>query len=715
MKRKVEIFTVIVAALVSLLVVESSYGEIEAKKNASGQTLEEIVVSGSRESEPLKEMPKGIGIVKKEEIQAVKPAQPSEILNRVPGVWVAPTAGEGHMTAIRQPLNTSPVYLYLEDGVPIRSTGFFNHNALYEMNLPAAQRIEVIKGPATALYGSDAIGGTINVLTRPAPTKLEFDINPEVGGYGWYRLLATGGDTWDKNGVRLDLNVTHSDGWRQRTGYDRQGGTARWDKALSETSTLKTVISFFNIDQKTGGANGLLKADYNQKPYYNYQTFDFRKVKAFRVSTEFEKDLGGGTLVSLIPYFRENEMNLLPGWGIFKSGSSYYGYESTTRFYSLGLLSKYRHDFSTLKTRLIAGIDIDYSPGQYDERRLQAFKTGDQFTSYSFVTNTNNNYDFDAAFKELSPYVQTESTPFEKMRVTLGARYDNLAYGYSTNLAPNSNRPDNTDRYFSHISPKVGFTYEFAKELNAFASYTNGFRAPSANDLFRGSSGTASTSVKLKPIKVDSYEAGFRGVISEVLSYEISAYLMQKEDDLVSYSPATNVTQRLNAGKTEHKGVEIGFGIQPVKELRLDTSYSHATHKYVDYVASSSVNYSGKEMSLAPRDIVDVRLAYIPSTLNGGRMEFEWIRLGSYWMNDANTEKYNGHDIFNFRTSYNINKQWELYGRVMNIANRLYAYTATKSGSDPALYCSGAPRTLFVGLTYRFGQTSNKEDSETGK
>lgn len=129
------------------------------------------------------------------------------------------TAGEGHITSIRQPLTTNPVYLFLEDGIPIRSTGFFNHNALYEINIPGAERVEITKGPSTALYGSNAIGGTINVLTRPSPLKPEIEINPEIGSYGWYRLLASGGNTWGNNGFRLDLNNTHSDGWGERSGY----------------------------------------------------------------------------------------------------------------------------------------------------------------------------------------------------------------------------------------------------------------------------------------------------------------------------------------------------------------------------------------------------------------------------------------------------------------------------------------------------------------
>ena len=75
----------------------------------------------------------------------------------MPGVHVNVTGGEGHMTAIRQPITTSAVYIYLEDGIPTRSTGFYNHNVLYEINVPQLAGIEVSKGPGSALYGSDAM------------------------------------------------------------------------------------------------------------------------------------------------------------------------------------------------------------------------------------------------------------------------------------------------------------------------------------------------------------------------------------------------------------------------------------------------------------------------------------------------------------------------------------------------------------------------------
>ncbi len=128
--------------------------------------LPDVTVTATREGQALTETPAAVGIIPRESIERTRPNHPSQIIGQVPGAAVAVTNGEGHTTAIRQPFTTNPVYLFLEDGIPIRSTGFFNHNALYEINIPQAGGIEVTRGPGSALYGSDAIGGIVNVLTR---------------------------------------------------------------------------------------------------------------------------------------------------------------------------------------------------------------------------------------------------------------------------------------------------------------------------------------------------------------------------------------------------------------------------------------------------------------------------------------------------------------------------------------------------------------------
>jgi outer membrane receptor protein involved in Fe transport len=125
----------------------TSNGEagLEVRLATRALPVAELVVSATREAQSRARTPATIGVVEGEQLRQERPTHPSEVLGKVAGVWVNVTGGEGHMTAIRQPLTTDPVYLYLEDGVPTRSTGFFNHNALYEINVPQAERIEVVK------------------------------------------------------------------------------------------------------------------------------------------------------------------------------------------------------------------------------------------------------------------------------------------------------------------------------------------------------------------------------------------------------------------------------------------------------------------------------------------------------------------------------------------------------------------------------------------
>lgn len=681
-----------------------------AEEEKEAEKLEDIVVTGTREAESAKEVPQTVGAVKGEEIKELKPSHPKEALNRVPGVWITSTAGEGHITAIRQPLTTNPVYLYLEDGIPVRSTGFFNHNALYEVNLPGADRIEVTKGPGSALYGSDAIGGTINVMTRPASLTPEIELNPEIGEYGWYRILFSASNTWGNHGFRLDLNDTHSDGWRESTEYDRQSVTFRYDYTKDAATSVKTVMAYSHIDAEEAASN-LSESDFEQRPWYDYATFNHRKVDAFRISFDIEKEVYEGKgLISVIPYYRDNEMDLFPGWGIFttisKGKSYYYGYHSETKFQSFGLLTKYRHDFEPMKARLIFGIDMDYSPGEYYERRIQATRDSKslKYTNYDYVSSTTNNYDYDATFTGVSPYVHVEVSPLEKLRLTLGARYDDMEYDYDTHLSANSNRPESTEKSFSHLSPKIGLNYTFTKDISAFLAYNNGFRVPSAGDLFKGNNGTASTSVDLDPIKIDSYETGIKtNWFNNILVFDASVYLMQKEDDIVSYKPTSATTQRLNAGETEHKGIEVALGIRPIKEVGFDVAYSYAKHTYEEYRVSSTVDYSGNEMPQAPRTIVNTRLYYAPQILNGGKLELEWVKLGKYWLDDANTEKYDGHDLLNVRASYKFNKSWEIYARGINVTDEDYAERASKSSGSTAQYASGQPQTFYAGITYHWG------------
>lgn len=684
--------------------------------HAETATLGEITVTGIREGQSLAETPASIGIINGDSLSQGKPSHPAQVMSQVPGVWVNVTGGEGHMTAIRQPLTTNPVYLFLEDGIPTRSTGFFNHNALYEINLPGAGGIEVNKGPGTALYGSDAIAGVVNVLTRTPPAKAEISASGELGDHGWWRALLGGGNSWGENAARADLNFTHSDGWRDATGYDRQGATLRWDRAMGDDALLKTVLGYSHIDQQTAGSSAIVDNDYRNNPTRNYTPISYRKVDALRLSSAWEKE-SGDTLVSITPFLRDNSMELLANWSLSYDPTVY-----TSANQSFGVLAKWRRDFPRMRARLIAGMDIDISPGSREENRLATLTTSGAgaskvYSGYSVGTRV---YDYDVTFMGASPYVHGEFSPSDKLRLNAGLRYDNLRYRFDNNIAATSVAASTSEnggaavtRYygqaadttvsFTHLSPKLGATYAVDKNLHLFASYNHAFRAPSEGQLFRSSPGTtaliaqgnAQATLGLKPVKADQYEIGLKGKAGG-LGYEVSLYDLAKHDDILSYrDTTTNVTQVVNAGETRHRGLEVGLGIPMGKQFHLDLSASYAKHTYEEWVIPATANYSGNEMETAPRAIANTRLSWLPTP--GTRVQLEWIHLGGYWMNQANTAKYAGHDLFNLRGNWALGNDISLFGSVQNLTDKRFAESASIS-SNTQVFSPGLPRTLTLGL-----------------
>jgi outer membrane receptor protein involved in Fe transport len=682
-------------------------------------TLPEVSVTGTREKELLSETPASVGAIKGDTVQQDRPTHPSQIMSQIPGVAVAVTNGEGHTTSIRQPFTTGPVYLFLEDGVPIRSTGFFNHNALYEIDIPQSAGIEVIRGPGTALYGSDAIGGIINVLTRTPPTKPTFSTLGELGSFGWRRLLLDGGNAYTDDSWRGDLNLTHTDGWRDKTAYDRQSGVARWDRALGSDASLKTVLGFSHVDQKTGANSPLVLDDYLNHPTKNYLPIAFRKVNALRLHSAYEQQLGS-SLLSLTPYFRDNSMDLLASFNLNNDPTI-----SRTENRSFGLLSKWRTDFpDAMRARLIAGLDLDVSPGGRREDSLSTITTGTgasrEFQSYSVAARV---YDYDVTFRAMSPYLHGEISPTEKLRVTAGARYDHLSYSFDNHFgasaiavpAPAGTFPtgtrfygqsDDTTLTFTHTSPKLGATYALSPNANLFVSRNHGFRAPSEGDLFRPSAGTSAAAAQaaaqgalaLKPIRADQVEVGVRGKAADV-SYDVVLYDLKKRDDIVTFrDTTTNFQQRVNAGMTRHRGIEIGAGMPVSERWRLDTALSYSRQTFVNWVVSATTgntDFSAKEISAAPRVLANTRLTWFPK--EAARVQLEWVRIGSYWMDDANTAKYPGHDLYNLRTNWGVSRSVSVFGSINNLADKRYADSASIS-SGTQVFSPGLPRSYYAGV-----------------
>jgi outer membrane receptor protein involved in Fe transport len=679
--------------------------------------LTPMTVTGTREKTLLSETPISVGAISSDRIREAAPLHPGQLLGQIPGVAVAVTNGEGHTTAIRQPFTTGPVYLFLEDGIPIRATGFFNHNALYEVNIPMAGGIEVVRGPATALYGSDAIGGVINILSRAPTSPPHIALTGEFGSFGTWRGLASGGSALSENGAfQADVNLTHVDGWRAKTAYDRTSINLRVDQPVGHDVVLKTIVGVSKIDQQTGANSPLTFTDYLHHPTLNLLPVAYRKVSAARVSVEYEQRIGT-SLFSLIPYFRDNAMELN---GSFNLNSDPRIEESHNVSY--GMMAKWRKNFAPLRTRVIVGADFDYSPGSRQEDNLLLTRSGTGantlVSAYSVGTRI---YDYRVTFKSLSPYVHTEFSPTGRLRLTAGARYDRLDFDMRNHLPAGTVQasvlgatrfygqlPEN-DRSFSRLSPKLGATYALTPHAHLYASYNFGFRAPSESQLYRAGNDANATNALakarlvsgLKPIKANQVEVGIRGDLAE-WSYNLVVYDLVKRDDLVSRRDlATNVSVSVNAGKTEHRGVEAGIGGPLGLGLRFDTALSCSQQRYIDWVTATA-NFNGKDIESAPNVLANTRLSWRP--VAAAMLQLEWVRIGAYWLEASNSPafgKYPGHDLLNVRANYAATKTIDLFARVMNATDKRFADSASVSSNTP-VFSPGLPRAFYSGVEVKW-------------
>jgi outer membrane receptor protein involved in Fe transport len=657
--------------------------------------LDAITISATREERLGNELPEAIDRIGGDLIAASNPAHPSRIANRIPGVWINATEGEGHMTSIRQPLSLLPQYLYLENGIPTRSTGFFNHNALFEVNIPQASSIEVIKGPGTALHGSDAIGGVINVETGSIPSESGGSILGETGSFGFKRALFTVSSVGDQDGYRLDVNVADSDGWRRGTAYNRQSATLAWRRSLGPASRLHTVATATRVEQHPAGIAAISTEDYEADPRTHYTPISFRNVSAFRLSSAWSK-WAGSSLFSVTPYFRYSAMDLLPNWALTFDPAIW-----ETSNWSVGAQARWHWFNRSENVRTIVGLDAEISPGKRREIEVEANRVASIFVDYE---RAGNQYDYDVTFQQIAPFVHAEWTPVERLRATAGLRFDLAGYDYENHLglleSGRHKRPASQRTTYSQFSPKAGLTYEVAQGLTAVASYRHAFRVPSERQVFR--QGSARSSIGLKPVRANNFETGIRWNSLDTFALEVTGYVLVKDNDIVTFNYEEGSRGSVNTGQTRHQGIESGLTLRPHTLVSGSVAWTIARHSYEAWITDLDQNFSGNEMELAPRHLVHAEVVLRPPGSIEGEMAISWHRVGSYWMNPDNTVRYDGHNLVHLRWNMVLSGRWTVLGRVGNLGDTLYAQRALTNAFRGDEWAPGLPRNINVALRAQF-------------
>ncbi len=648
-----------------------------------------IVVYGDR----LIDEPGAYSVIGAEDIRAVEANHPAEILNIVPGVNVQMNSGQELLVAIRSPVLPAGAgqgsFLILENGIPTRAPAFGNVNALFEVHHETAEAIEVVRGPASVRYGSNAVHGLMNF------------IDPEPGGQAGQTLVVSANTlqraradataNFTTNGVEnfAALSVMGDRGWRDASSVDQQKLTLRSKVEGVDWKAIATIAAI-NLNQETAGFiqgpevyknDSLTTANPNPEAY--------RDAWAARANVRFEKNFGD-SLLTVTPFAITQRMifiqHFLPDQSTEKNGHDTYG-----------LMTRY--DFGPESVRWSLGADVQYADGYLKEIQSRP-SFGGPPANPTFPRGIH--YDYDVETLMIAGYAELDWDFAPNWSLLAGVRAEQHTYDYVTNKAPGTTgrfrvAPSREDE-FNLLTPKVGVVWKaFGDAGMIYANYARGERAPQASDQYRLQNLQAIQ--KLEVETLDSFEVGARGQLGQT-RYDIAAYTMKKDNFFFRDSDGLNVPN----GKTDHVGFEAGFDGDLVEagdgmvKWNANVSWSDQTYAFNrNVVAAGEDIVDGGRIDTAPEWLGDAGLGWENDTFSLFA-SLEWV--GEYFTNAANTAKYDGHAIGHIRGAWRFSDRLEAFAIIRNVSDERYADRADFAlGQDR--YFPGEPANVTLGVRVR--------------
>lgn len=655
------------------------------------ETLDPVIVTATRSPVALKTYAGSATRIAGGDVALVGATHSSELVNRAAGAMIQRGSGEESLTALRSPVLTGAgacgSVLVLEDGIPIRPVGTCNVNELFEVNLEQAAAIEVLRGPASVLYGSSAVHGIINVIP-PMPSEIPaFAAAVEYGSDAYKRLLVGASSDTPDGGFGLVMNGTDDGGWRDASGFEEQKLNAVWARATGG-GELKLALSGSNLDQETAGF--IIGQDAYRDPAIARSNPDpeaYRNASSLRFATQYRGASGNELRVFLRSSRMDFLQHFLLGQPVEQNGQDSGGVmlATTGRAFAGG--------------EVIAGLDAELARSTL--LQYQNHRTTDGPPPANVIRPAGKQYDYDVDSEVVAGYGEWRRPLAPRWSLEAGARLEYARYDYDNRMIDGNtdengvpcpggclySRPADRSDDFTNFAPRLGLVWNVSEDASAYLSLARGFRAPEATELYRLQ--RQQTVADLESEQADSAELGFRWR-SDALSLDIAVFHMDKENVILRDSEGFNVS----GGRTRHQGVEFEGDWAFAPDWLLSAAGTHARHEYrfTAVVDQGEQITAGNDIDTAPRDIDSLRLRRSSALLDA---ELEWLWVGPYWANAANTARYGGHDIGNLRLTASPGKSWTLTLRVTNLLDTAYADRADFAFGDYR-YFPGRGRAYFA-------------------
>ena len=667
---------------------------IEANESSDDVELheEKVVVKGDPRDIPTRSNLGSLTTIDSRDIELTRPLHPHEIFARTPGIWVVKNSGQEHLTGLRSAVlagsGACGSYVLLEDNIPVRPIGFCNVNGLFELNIEQADRVAVLRGPSSAIYGGNAMRGVINV-------------RPFIGGEGVEALsLETG--QHDYRQVRMTLyhkklqakfHSTDTNGFRDDTGYTQQKLNVGWTSNIGSWDATHT-LSITSLRQETGGyVRGYQSYDDQNVRRTNPNPEAYRDADSFRLSSQIDN----GRNLYIYPYARASRMDFLQH---FLPGQPSEDNKQT----SAGAILFQMVGLNALSIKLGAQLEwFKASLLQHQQRPtvgspfLQVTRPAG--THYDFEVTGGTYAIFQSATRiwggrheiEESFRVEHSQYQYDNRHLDGNIRDDGSTCGFGGCLYT---RPSDRADSFTSLAARIGYKFLATESSQFWVLSSIGYRPPQITELYRLQSGQ--TVADLNSENSRSVEIGWKSSWS-TLDIAISFYFDSSSNLIFRDANGMNVSD----GATDSRGIEIEFHWQVNKVHKITVASTFSNHKY-DFtrnLARGEVILSGNQMDTAPCVLAHAR--WSAKIGSSGTVEVEIHRIGSHYLNASNTARYGGHNVVNFRMDLHLSKQWSIFGRILNVFDTYYADRADFAFGTYR-YFPADLRQFFVGIKRRF-------------
>jgi iron complex outermembrane receptor protein len=697
----------------------------------AGFTENTVVVTATRSERPLRDVPATLNVVTQDEIATKGMRYIGDELQSVPGVFVQKN-DEGAYTSMTirgvPEQHHNETFLALLDGVPFVS----GNDEIQLESIPAdiVDRVEVVKGPMSALYGRGSVAGAVNYISRPVPLTQAGLASASFGSYAYARPAVSNG--WSTNGGRSHTFLSSygetKGGWRDNTERSAANVFAKNQTFLSQKTDLVVYGNVHDYRQNVGShipmrddgslvdVIGGRRANYNiQDSYYDSSIFMGSAVLRHTPNDRWTvrtvvhgRYLDSSSNLGFNEGFDEESASIQ--WNGFKGLSTqrvffvepqvtYTG--SRLRVVAGGSFERVDGTSQEFWTGQYGFSFTDFNFYFYSQKR--SYETGEFLNRDEWITDPLLDAEYSANIA--AGYVQAEANLGSRVTLTAGVRADRFARAvdylpYTTAEGPQAaSTVDDSD---AHLSPKAALSVKLTDHVTAYGAFGEGF-SPAFGPIWA----FGGRNVNLKPELARSLEGGLKGdLLGGRLSFGAAAYRITRRDllQLVLDGPGTRTT---NAGRQESQGVELDTRLTLRRGDRATQAY--ARYAYTDSLwkdnqivldfTNEVIDLTGKAPTRVPAHQLSVGLTQQMSERLSSTIWYDYA--GEYFIDGINSTTAPGVGQLNASLTARLTRRIEAQMTATNLTNKtFYYYWGTSRGPSEAY--PAQPFQLLGALRVRF-------------